>query len=239
MAWKGLSTTAFVFDDSNTEQNCMNFINAFDKGKKQMLIVMTNLVYPEYFIPGNKLEDCPSLVEKVKELYEPFVITKSESTVFFGWNKDYEDQKKMYFLLNKELQGGAKKFIIEILTTLIPTLANNSISYSPYSKEVLSSLSHSLEKERQEKEEKPMTSKVVETSPINKEITPSPAPAQAQPKPVQETQELDDEEKALLELANDFTTAMDGSTKVNDNASTDSTSDTYTDELGFRFKKKG
>ena len=96
-----------------------------------------------------------------------------------------------------------------------------------------------MEKERQEKEEKPKTSKVVETSPINKEITPSPAPAQAQPKPVQETQELDDEEKALLELANDFTSAMDGSTKVNDNASTDSTSDTYTDELGFRFKKKG
>lgn len=211
MAWKGLSTTAFVFDDSNTEQNCMNFINAFDKGKKQMLIVMTNLVFPEYFIPGNKLEDCPSLVEKVKELYEPFVITKSESTVFFGWNKDYEDQKKMYFLLNKELQGGAKKFIIEILTTLIPTLANDSISYSPYSKEVLSSLSHSLEKERQENEEKPKTSKVVATSPINKETTPSTTPTQVQPEPVQEPQEDDVDEKALLEMANDYTSAMDGS----------------------------
>lgn len=200
MAWKGLSATAFVFDDSNTEQNCMNFINAFDKGKKQMLIVMTNLVYPEYFISGNKLEDCPSLVEKVKELYEPFVITESESTVFFGWNKDYEDQKKMYFLLNKELQGGAKKFIIEILTTLIPTLANDSISYSPYSKEVLSSLSHSLEKERQENEEKPKTSKVVATSPINKETTPSPAPTQVQPEPIQETQEDDVDEDTLLDI---------------------------------------
>ena len=46
-------------------------------------------------------------------------------------------------------------------------------------------------------------------------------------------------QKLLTDFGQNRPLTTDGSTKVNDNASTDSTSDTYTDELGFRFKKKG
>lgn len=171
----------------------------------------------------------PDYQQIVDKYFKPH-IKKSESeyvdsAVFFNWLKTDENDMDCLRLLIP-LEGGVQDFILDELKDYYPHL---------FDPNPLPQLLKKVKPETKKKEfEASSVPKQKKTSTV-----PSPAPAQAQPKPVQETQELDDEEKALLELANDFTSAMDGSTKVNDNASTDSTSDTYTDELGFRFKKKG
>lgn len=217
--------TVLGFDESNPiEKRCKEFLNSLGKAKKGFILALCKLNFPDFFEDDGKTPiEIKDIIEKYRQ---PYQRKDYEDPIFIGWQKEYGDQAKMLNLLNTELGNGCKDFIVEILTSSLPLLSNDSFKAAPIPKKAVTPRDESIIPKKN-------------SSPINKEITPSPAPAQAQLKPVQETQELDDEEKALLELANDFTSAMDGSTKVNDNASTDSTSDTYTDELGFRFKKKG
>ena len=141
--WRGNTTTALVFDDSNlTEHNVRLFLEALDKCKKHYLSVLCQISYPEYFQDGNTIDDCPLLKESVEHNYKEYVQNISDKVVFLGWNRDYSVQDKMYKLLNNHLRGGAKDFIVQLVCDY--TLFDMNKSAIPeITKEILPSKSRS------------------------------------------------------------------------------------------------
>lgn len=121
------TSTCIVLDESNeTEAKCKQLLDTLGKGKKAFLQTTLMYLYPEYFSTGKISEELSSLIEKY---HKPFDKDETKPGIFFGWHFfDDLDDRASHDLLNVRLGGGAKDFIVYILSTSHPLFFGNAIS---------------------------------------------------------------------------------------------------------------
>lgn len=115
--------TAIDMNGSTSEEReCIELLKTLGKGKRAFL--QTTLIYrfPEYFKTGEINDE---LADLIKKFSKPFVIEQSEYTAYFGWhiNENRYDSAACE-LLNRKLGGGAKDFIVYILSSSHPLFFN-------------------------------------------------------------------------------------------------------------------
>ena len=113
------SSTCIGLDVANeTEAKCKKLLDTLGKGKKAFLRATLMYRYPEYFSSGEISPELSALIDKYKR---PFERVESDSPTFFGWHYyDDEADKSAHTLLNVTLKGGAKEFIVYVLSSSHP-----------------------------------------------------------------------------------------------------------------------
>lgn len=123
------TSTCIVLDESNeTEAKCKKLLDTLGKAKKAFLQTTLMYRYPEYFSTGKISDELRSLIEKY---HKPYDKDETNPGIFFGWHFfDDLDDRASHDLLNVKLGGGAKDFIVYVLSTSHPLFFGNTMSIS-------------------------------------------------------------------------------------------------------------
>lgn len=113
------NTTCICFNSSDkVESQCYKIFDFFGRYKKLQLQFLLASNFPEYYKTGIINDELNGLIEKYKKDYN---FDKTDAPLFFGWKYiDDEQDQRSDVLLNKKLGGGAKDFIVYLLTKTYP-----------------------------------------------------------------------------------------------------------------------
>jgi len=100
-----------------TEARCYEILNSFGKYRKVLLQFLLTYRFPEYYKTGKiNIE----LNDLIKNFSKDFVPKADGIPVFFGWHYlENPTDKLSDALLNKMLRGGAKDFIVYLMTSTL------------------------------------------------------------------------------------------------------------------------
>lgn len=113
---KYFSSTCIDFNlNDETELICNNIFNAFGRYKKLQLQFLLTSHFPEYYQTGHIDGELRELVNRFQRDFYP---NPAKNPIFFGWcYHDSGADRLSDDLLNRMLCGGAKDFIVYLLTT--------------------------------------------------------------------------------------------------------------------------
>lgn len=118
-------STCIEFDlTDDTENICHRIFSAFGKYRKLQLQFILEFTFPEYYRTGHIDSELAELIKKYRKDYSASVF---KNPMFFGWLPQCNVQDKLSEdLLNKQLCGGAKDFIVYLLKTTYPHFFNST-----------------------------------------------------------------------------------------------------------------
>lgn len=150
-------STCIEFDlTDDTENTCHRIFSAFGKYRKLQLQFILEFTFPEYYKTGHIDGELAELIKKYRKDYTASVF---KNPMFFGWLPQCSVQDKLTEdLLNKQLCGGTKDFIVYLLKTTYPRFFNctspiEAIDTSEATKETDENLKAELESTIQKADE--------------------------------------------------------------------------------------
>lgn len=121
---KYFTTTCIDLDLTDaTENTCNEIFKAFGKYRKLQLQFLLEFTFPEFYKTGHIDEPLAKLIKKYKK---DFPAKRAKNPVFFGWSYQGGHKEQLSDdLLNRQLCGGAKDFIVYLLKATYPHFFNN------------------------------------------------------------------------------------------------------------------
>lgn len=125
-------TTCLCFDLNNRdERTCYDFFKRCGRRWKPFLVTVLEARFPNYY---EKLIIDGELEILIKKYARKFTREKGANPIFLGWHSnEYELDSRTDYLLNAQLQQGAKDFIVFILKDTLPFIFGNVSTVSAIS----------------------------------------------------------------------------------------------------------
>lgn len=117
--------------NDETELRCREIFDAFGRYKKMFLQFLMTERFKTYYATGQIDEELNTLIEQYQK---DFNRSAAANPVFFGWSYlDNEKDRLSDDLLNRMLCGGAKDFIVYLLTTSLPYSFSSAVAVNEIS----------------------------------------------------------------------------------------------------------